>query len=98
MFVTGPIPLYYSIVAAGHCVIACNMHSCGRGYSSTCTSPAAGSGGFYYTVGYLCMQSANMLSLRRGFCTFNSASLSKYAWYSESTISYYEMDSVLILC
>ena len=53
MFVTG------RIVAAGHCVIACNMHSCGRGYSSTCTSLAtgfAGSSGFYYTVGYLCMQ------------------------------------------
>ena len=44
--------LYYSIVAAGHCVIACNMHSCGCGYSSTCTSLAAGLLGLQVAVAF----------------------------------------------
>ena len=44
------------------------MHSCGRGYSCTCTSLAAG-------LVPVHANSAYMLSLRRGFCTFNSASL-----------------------
>ena len=51
--------LYYSIVAAGHCVIACNMHSCGHGYSSTCTSLAAG---------LLGLQVAVALTIQEGSC------------------------------
>ena len=54
------------------------MHSYRRGYSSTCTSLAAGfagsSGLLLYSRVPVHANSANMLSLRRGFCTFNSAS------------------------